>query len=91
MVPVRRNEVLPSFGTTLEKTSKVPGADVIYATFEFNQPSDLKAKGQKLPPEDPRRHYITAFDTNQPKQYAPPSGRYETEYSHITSFLFFGG
>jgi hypothetical protein len=67
-------KVLLSFGTTLDETSKVPGAALMYHTFEFNQPSDLKAKGQELAPEDPRRHYVTPLDTNQPTQYTPPSG-----------------
>lgn len=81
-------KVLPSFGTLLDETSKLPGAAVMYHTFEFNQPSDLKAQGKQLGREDPRRHYVTPLDTNQPKQYSPPSGGYETEYTHITSFSF---
>jgi hypothetical protein len=81
-------KVLPSFGTLLDETSKLPGAAVMYHTFEFNQPGDIKAQGKKLAPEDPRRHYVTPLDTNQPKQYSPPSGGYESEYTHITSFSF---
>jgi hypothetical protein len=81
-------KVLPSFGTLLDETLKMPGAAVMYHTFEFNQPSDLKAKGKKLATDDPRRHYVTPLDTNQPKQYSPPSGGYESEYTHITSFSF---
>jgi hypothetical protein len=81
-------KVLSSFGTLLDETSKLPGAALMYHTFEFNQPSDLKAQGKKLAHEDPRRHYVTPLDTNQPKQYSPPSGGYESEYTHITSFSF---
>ena len=81
-------KTLPSFGTLLDETSKLPGAAVMYHTFEFNQPSDLKAKGEKLGTEDPRRHYVTPLDTNQPTQYKPPQGGYEKEYIIITSFSF---
>jgi hypothetical protein len=82
-------KVLPSFGTLLDGASKAPGAAVMYHTFEFNQPRDLQAKGQKLASEDPRRHYVTPLDTNRPVQYTPPSGgTYEKEYTHITSFVF---
>jgi hypothetical protein len=81
-------KVLPSFGTLLDEGAKVPGAAIMYHTFEFNQPSDLKAKGQTLKPEDSRRHYVTPLDTNRPRQYSPPSGGYESEYTIITSFSF---
>ena len=81
-------KVLPAFGTVLDEAAKLPGAAIMYHTFEFNQPSDLKAQGKKLAHEDPRRHYVTPLDTNQPKQYSPPSGGYEAEYTHITSFSF---
>ena len=81
-------KTLPSFGALLDEASKLPGAAVMYHTFEFNQPRDLKAKGEKLGTEDPRRHYVTPLDTNMPTQYTPPSGGYETEYTHITSFSF---
>ena len=81
-------KTLPSFGGLLGEVSKLPGAAVMYHTFEFNQPSDLKAKGEKLKPENPRRHYVTPLDTNTPRQYTPPSGGYEKEYTHITSFSF---
>jgi len=81
-------KTLPSFGTLLDKVSKLPGAAVMYHTFEFNQPSDLKAKGEKLGPDSPRRQYVTPLSTNVPAQYTPPSGGYEAEYTHITSFSF---
>jgi Domain of unknown function (DUF4157) len=81
-------KTLPSFGSLLDEVSKLPGAAVMYHTFEFNQPRDLKAKGEKLKAEDPRRHYVTPLDTNTPRQYTPPSGGYEKEYTHITSFSF---
>lgn len=82
-------KILPSFGTLLDEAMKLPGAAVMYHTFEFNQPSDLKAKGEKLGNENPRRHYVTPLDSNQPTQYTPPSGgTYEKEYIHITRFSF---
>ena len=81
-------KLLPSFGNLLDDTSKLPGAAIMYHTFEFNQPSDLKAQGKKLAAQDPRRHYVTPLDTNQPKQYSPPTGGYESEFTHITSFSF---
>ena len=40
-------KTLPSFGTLLDEVSKLPGAAVMYHTFEFNQPGDLKAKGKR--------------------------------------------
>jgi hypothetical protein len=82
-------KVLPSFGTMLDETSKVPGAAIMYHTFEFIQPSDLKAKGKTLKNDDPRRHYVTPLDTNSPRQYSPPSpDTYEKEYTFIASFSF---
>jgi hypothetical protein len=81
-------KVEPSLSSLLDNTAKIPGAAVMYHTFEFNQPSDLKAKGQKLKSEDPRRHYVTPLATNTPVQYSPPAGGYETEFTHITSFSF---
>jgi hypothetical protein len=79
-------KVLPSFGTLLDDTSKLPGAAVMYHTFEFNQPTDRQVLS--LGSEDPRRHYVTPLDTNQPRQYSPPAGGYETEYTHVTRFVF---
>ena len=82
-------DALPEFGMLLDGASKVPGAALMYHTFEFNQPSDLKAKGLKKDNEDPRRQYVTPLDTNQPRQYAPPpKATYEKEYFSVTSFTF---
>jgi hypothetical protein len=78
----------PSLGTLMEDAAKIPGAAVMYHTFEFNQPSDLKAKGQRRAADDPRRHYVTPLDTNVPAQYSPPSGGYESEYTIIVPFTF---
>ena len=78
----------PALGTLMTNAMSIPGAAVMYHTFEFNQPLDLKAKGQKLNPQDPRRHYVTPLDTNMPRQYSPPSPSYEVEFTHITSFTF---
>jgi hypothetical protein len=79
-------KLLPSFGSLLDEASKVPGAAMMYHTFEFNQPSEWRVIA--LFPDDPRRHYVTPLDTNQPRQYRPPPGGYETEYTHITRFVF---
>jgi Domain of unknown function (DUF4157) len=78
----------PALGTLMTNAMGIPGAAVMYHTFEFNQPLDVKVKGQKLNPEDPRRHYVTPLDTNTPVQYTPPTKGYEAEYTHITSFTF---
>jgi hypothetical protein len=79
----------PSLGTLMERAAKIPGAAVMYHTFEFNQPRDLKAKGQKVDANDPRRHYVTPLDTNVPAQYTPPAGgTYEREYTIIAPFTF---
>jgi hypothetical protein len=78
----------PSLATLMEDTLTIPGAAVMYHTFEFNQPFDLKAKGQRLQATDPRRHYATPLDTNTPRQYSPPAGTYEAEFTHIISFTF---
>jgi hypothetical protein len=78
----------PSLANLLEDTAKVPGAAVMYHTFEFNKPSDLKAKGLPQAPEDPRRHIVTPLDTNTPSRYTPPPGGYEKEYTHIVRFVF---
>jgi hypothetical protein len=82
-------KLLPAFGNVLEEGTKVPGAAVMYHTFELIGPSDLAAKGQKLNNKDPRRHYVTPLDTNTPRQYTPPSGgSYEMEYLVIAPFSF---
>jgi hypothetical protein len=82
-------KLLPAFGKVLEEGAKVPGAAVMYHTFELITPSDLAAKSQKLNPDNPRRHYVTPLDTNTPRQYTPPSGAsYEKEYVIIAPFCF---
>lgn len=81
-------KLLPAFGSTLEEGAKVPGAAVMYHTFEFTTPGDLAAKGQQINFGDPRRHYVTPLDTNAPRQYTPPPGGYETEYVVINPFSF---
>jgi hypothetical protein len=78
----------PALGTLMTNAMSIPGAAVMYHTFEFNSPLDLRAKGQQRKSEDPRRHYVTPLDTNTPTQYSPPSPSYEVEYTHITSFVF---
>lgn len=81
-------KLLPAFGNVLDEGSKVPGAAVMYHTFELTTPSDLAAQGQKLNHENPRRHYVTPLNTNIPRQYTPPAGGYETEYVVLAPFSF---
>ncbi|MBC8742722.1 DUF4157 domain-containing protein [Paraburkholderia sp. UCT31] len=82
-------KLLPAFGNVLDEAATVPGAAVMYHTFELLTPSEIAAKGQKLRSEDPRRHYVTPLDTNIPRQYTPPSGAsYEQEYVVIAPFSF---
>jgi hypothetical protein len=81
--------VAPTFTKMLADTAKLPGAAVMYHTFEWNQPSDLKAQGKTLDPLDPRRHFVTPLDTNAPRQYTPPApDTYEKEFTHISKFTF---
>jgi Domain of unknown function (DUF4157) len=81
-------QVEPSLATVLQDTSKIPGAAVMYHTFEFNQPRDAKASGVQMGSDEPRRQYVTPLDTNTPRQYTPPAGGYEKEFTHITRFSF---
>jgi hypothetical protein len=82
-------DVAPAFTKVLADTAKLPGAAVMYHTFEWNQPSDLKSRGQTLNPLDPRRHFVTPLDTNTPRQYTPPAPEiYTKEFTHISKFTF---
>ena len=79
----------PSLGSLMESTSNLPGAALMYHTYEFISPHDLKVKGQKIKSDDPRRHYVTPLDTNTPQQYTPPSpDTYEKEFTHVAKFSF---
>ena len=81
--------VAPKFTGVLADTAKLPGAAVMYHTFEFNDPSDLKAQKKKRADNDPRRHYVTPLDTNAPLQYTPPKdATFHEEFTHITKFVF---
>ena len=81
---------LPLLGKAMEEVMKIKGAAVMYHTFELTVPSDLAAKKQGLDPSDPRRHYITPFDTNTPKPYKLPKGSdgYLDHYIHYLEFTF---
>jgi hypothetical protein len=83
-------KVEPSLGKVMEDAAKIPGAAVMYHTFEFNQPSDLAAKGQKLDHNSTRRNFVTPLDTNAPAPYTTPTGavNYEVEYTIVTQFSF---
>jgi hypothetical protein len=82
--------VEPSLGQVMEDAAKIPGAAVMYHTFEFIQPADLARKGQKMDPKSPRRNYVTPLDTNTPAPYTTPTGaaNYEKEYTIVTQFSF---
>jgi Domain of unknown function (DUF4157) len=81
--------ILPNFTALLTQILAIPGAAVVYHTYEFNNASDLQAQGQKLGNEDPRRQYKTPLDTNTPAQYSAPKGAtYEAEYTHLAKFSF---
>ncbi|HEU4930954.1 MAG TPA: DUF4157 domain-containing protein [Pyrinomonadaceae bacterium] len=82
-------KVAPTLTGPMETISKIPGAAVMYHTYEFMSPFDLMVKGQKRKSDDPRRHYVTPVDTNTPRQYTPPSpATYEKEFTHIAQFAF---
>jgi hypothetical protein len=83
------DKLLPSFTAMLNQIMVIPGAAVMYHSFENNNPSDLKAQGKVLGDDDPRRQCVTPLDTNTPMQYTPPKGAtYEAEYHSITKFTF---
>jgi len=83
-------KVEPSLGKVMEDAAKIPGGAVMYHTFEFNQPTDLAAKGKKIDPNSPRRNYVTPLATNRPAPYTTPTGAasYEKEYTIVTQFSF---
>ena len=82
-------KIQPSLASLMETAMAIPGAAVMYHTFEFISAHDLKVKGQKMEPSNPRRHYVTPVDTNTPAQYTPPAKKtYEAEYTHIIRFSF---
>ena len=67
----------------------MPGAAVMYHTYEFISPSDLTSQGKEIKNDDPRRHYVTPLDTNTPRQYTPPSpDSYEKDYLVLLPFSF---
>jgi hypothetical protein len=82
-------QALPPFAALLDEASKLPGAAVMYHTFEFRRPV-INAKGERLGHNDPRRNYVTPLDTNQPMPYnTPPDAlNYEKEYTAIVRFSF---
>jgi Domain of unknown function (DUF4157) len=81
-------KVQPSLTSLMETALTIPGAALMYHTLEFISPHDLMVKGQIRKPNDPRRHYVTPLDTNTPRQYTPPAGGYEDEFTHIVKFSF---
>ena len=83
-------DVAPTFAGVMADAAKLPGAVMMYHTFEWNQPGDLKSQGKKLAPDDARRHYVTPLDTNVPRQYTPPKlpDNFEKEFTAIIRFVF---
>jgi hypothetical protein len=77
-----------SFTDVLNETIQIPGAAVVYHTFEYNQPTDLKAASQRLDSESPRRQYVTPLDTNTPAPFGSPSRNYKNEYPPVLDFSF---
>ena len=83
------DKILPSLTNLFNQIQAIPGAALMYHTYEFNNPSDLKAAGQKLGDDDPRRQCVTPLDTNTPAQYTSPKGAtYEADYYSIAKFSF---
>ena len=87
--------ILPGYGGFLDEAVKIKGAAVIYHTFEFSTPSDLKKSGGNLEYGSPRRNYMTPLDTNVPKPYTPPdinnASSYSQDYTHVSQFAFLVG
>ena len=82
--------VLPLLGTAMEEVMKIKGAAVMYHTFELTNPSDLAKKNKWIQPNDPRRNFLTPFDTNTPQPFKLPKGQhdYMDKYVHYLEFTF---
>ena len=69
----------------LEPLIAVPGAAVIYHTFEHNTPPDMRSG-------DPRRNWVTPFASQTPMPYSPPdpdsSSSYEEDWNDLYQFAF---
>jgi hypothetical protein len=59
---------LPLMATAMDELIKIQGAGVIYHTFETT------AAGKGIEPADPRRNYLTPFNTNTPAPFKIPKG-----------------
>jgi len=81
---------IPLAKDLLTEAVKQKDAAVLYHTFEFVSPSDVK--GGSFKPGDPRRNYLTPLDTNKPAPYSPPdpedASSYSKDYSQIFQFAF---
>lgn len=82
--------VLPLLGQAMEEVMKIKGAAVMYHTFELSDPSDLADKTKRVDPNDPRRNFLTPFDTNTPQPFKLPKGgkNYLDKYVHYLEFTF---
>jgi hypothetical protein len=70
--------VEPSLGQVMSDAAKIPGAAVMYHTFEFHRPADAPT----LDSNSPRRCYVTPLDTNTPAPYTLPPGLKGYEGTH---------
>jgi len=77
-------EVQPFATKVLTPVLTMPGAVVLYHTFELS--------GPRMQPGDPRRNWMTPLDTNTPAGYSPPdpdnASSYGRDYNHIFQFAF---
>ena len=77
-------ELHPFATRVLTPALAVPGAAVIYHTFEMS--------GPPMRAGDPRRNWRTPLDTNTPAPYDPPdpdnASSYERDYAHVFQFAF---
>ncbi len=75
---------LPLLAKAMDEVMKIKGAAVMYHTYE------MTAQDKGIKPHDPRRNYVTPFDTNVPKPYQLPKGAkdYTDQYVHYLEFTF---
>jgi hypothetical protein len=69
----------------MEEAIKIPGAGVIYHTFETNRPAGMKAG-------DPQRNWKTPLSSQTPEPFSPPdpdnASSYMDVYDHVIQFSF---
>jgi hypothetical protein len=65
--------LLPAAKLVLEEALKVPGAVVVYHTFEVS--------GPQMSPGDPRRNIRVPLSTNKPEHFTPPNPKIASSWS----------